>query len=57
MEMLKEDVGGKGYVVGFEGLLKFVEALIPTQEVIAGALREKRTAYENPWSYLKSMFR
>lgn len=45
MEMLKEDVGGKGYVVGFEGLLKFVEALIPTQEVIAGALREKRTAY------------
>lgn len=26
-------------------MLKFVEALIPTQEVIAGALREKRTAY------------
>lgn len=45
MNMLKEDVGGKGYVVGFEGLIKFIEALIPTQEVITGALREKRIAY------------
>lgn len=45
MNMLKEDVGGKGYVVGFEGLIKFMEALIPTQEIITGALREKRTAY------------
>ena len=39
--MLKEDVGGKGYVIGFEGLIKFIEALIPTQELITGALREK----------------
>ena len=45
MNMLKEDVGGKGYVVGFEGLIKFIEALIPTQEIIEGALRTKRTAY------------
>lgn len=45
MNMLKEDVGGKGYVVGFEGLIKFIEALIPTQELITGALREKKTAY------------
>ncbi len=45
MSMLKEDVGGKGYVVGFEGLIKFIEALIPTEERISGALREKRTAY------------
>lgn len=45
MNMLKEDVGGKGYVVGFEGLIKFIEALIPTQELIIGALREKKTAY------------
>ena len=43
--MLKEDVGGKGYVVGFEGLIKYIEALIPTEEVIAGAMREQRTAY------------
>lgn len=45
MNMLKEDIGGKGYVVGFEGLVKYIEALIPTQEVITGALREKKSAY------------
>lgn len=45
LDMLKEDVGGKGYVSGFEGLIKFIEALIPMQEVIAGALREKKSAY------------
>ena len=45
LNMLKENVGGKGYVVGFEGLIKYIEALIPTEEVIAGAMREQRTAY------------
>lgn len=41
LNMLKEDVGGKGYVVGFEELIKYIEALLPTQELITGALREK----------------
>lgn len=45
LNMLKEDINETGYVVGFEGLMKYIEALIPTQEVIVGALREKRTAY------------
>jgi predicted HTH transcriptional regulator len=45
LEMLKEDVGTKGYVVGFEGLIKYIEALIPTQELIIDALREKKSAY------------
>lgn len=45
LNMLKEETGGKGYVVGFEGLIKYIEALIPTQELIAGALREKKSAY------------
>ena len=45
LNMLKEDVVGKGYVVGFEGLIKYIDALLPTQEVIASALREKKTAY------------
>lgn len=45
LEMLREDVGQKGYVVGFEGLLKYIEALIPTKEFINGALREKVSAY------------
>ncbi len=45
MEMLKEDVGNKGYVCGFEGLIKYISALIPTQESITSALREHKTAY------------
>ncbi|MDD3919694.1 MAG: putative DNA binding domain-containing protein [Eubacteriales bacterium] len=45
LNMLKEDIGTKGYAVGFEGLIKYIEALIPTQEYINGALREKKSAY------------
>lgn len=45
LEMLKEDVGQKGYVIGFEGLLKYIGALLPTKEVINGALRERVYAY------------
>lgn len=45
MSMLKEEISDKGYVVGFEGLIKYIEALIPTQEVIVGAVREKKSAY------------
>ena len=45
LNMLKEYEGTKGYAVGFEGLLGFIDALLPTAEVINGALREKKTAY------------
>ena len=45
ISILKEDTGTKGYAVGFEGLIKFIEALIPSQEVIEGAVREKQSAY------------
>ena len=45
MSTLKDFTGDKGYVLGFEGLIQFIEALIPTKEVISGALREKRSAY------------
>ena len=45
MSMLKEEVIEKGYVVGFEGMIKFIEALIPTQEIIVEAIREKKSAY------------
>ena len=45
LEMLKEDMGGKGYAAGFEELIRFIEALIPTQERINGALRERIAAY------------
>lgn len=45
LNMLKEYVGSKGYAVGLNGLLSFIEALLPSQEVITGAMREKKTAY------------
>ena len=45
MNMLRENVGDKGYAVGFEGLMTFIEALIPSKETITSALREKNTAY------------
>ena len=44
-EMLKENIENKGYVVAFEGLIKYIEALIPTVEEITEGLRTKRTAY------------
>lgn len=45
LQMLKEHIGAKGYVVGFEGLIEYIEALIPTQEVIVDALREKKSDF------------
>ena len=45
LNMLKEETIGNGYAVGFEGLIKYIEALIPTEEVIVGAIRERKTAY------------
>lgn len=45
LNMLKEDVTEKGYACGFEGMIKFIDALLPAQETIVGALREKKSAY------------
>lgn len=45
LNMLKEDVGNKGYAVGFDGLLKFIEALLPSEEIIDGAIRHKKPSY------------
>ncbi|GHV40593.1 transcriptional regulator [Synergistales bacterium] len=45
LDMLKEDVGKKGYAYGFEGLLKYIEALLPASEVIEGAVRKTISAY------------
>ena len=45
LNMVREDVGAKGYVVGFEGLIKYIDALLPAAEVINGALRERQSAY------------
>lgn len=45
LNMMREDISYNGYAVGFEILLKYIEALLPSQEVIEGALRERRLAY------------
>lgn len=41
----KEQIGKKGYAVGFEGLIKYLEDHIPTNEFIDKALRKKSALY------------
>lgn len=45
LNILKNHVGTKGYAVGFEGLMDYLKALLPSEEVIDGALRTTRTVY------------
>jgi len=42
---IREEVGGKGYANGFEGLLKYIEGLLPVKEEIQGALRKSISVY------------
>jgi len=37
---LKEQVGGKGYASGFEGLVGYINGILPSNEVIGQALRK-----------------
>jgi predicted HTH transcriptional regulator len=38
-QSLKEQEGGKGYACGFEGLIGFINGLLPSNEIIGQALR------------------
>lgn len=40
VETLKEQVGSRGYACGFEGLIGFINGLLPSNEVIEQALRK-----------------
>lgn len=40
IDTLKEQVGGRGYASGFDGLVGFIEALLPSNEVVGRALRK-----------------
>ena len=40
-----EQIGAKGYAVGFEGLIEFINAQIPTNELIRKALREEHKMF------------
>src|SRR5690606_3908671 len=41
----REQEGGKGYAAGFEGLIGYVNTLVPTNEVIEQALRKTVPMY------------
>ena len=43
--LLKEFNDTKGYAVGFEGLMGFLEALLPSEEVITESVRKTVTKY------------
>lgn len=45
IEMLKEETFEMGYAAGFIRLIKYIEALIPSEETITSVLREKKSAY------------
>lgn len=45
IEMLKEETFEIGYASGFTGLIKYVGALIPSEESIISGLREKKNTY------------
>ena len=45
IETLKEQVGSKGYACGFEGLISYINALLPANEVIGQALRKTVPMY------------
>ena len=45
IETIREDVGVKGYASGFEGLLKYIDGLLPTKEIIEKGLRKNTSIY------------
>lgn len=45
IEMLKEETFEMGYAAGFIRLIKYIEALIPSEETITSVLREKKSTY------------
>lgn len=45
LETLREQIGGKGYAVGFEGLIEYINGQLPSNEVIGQALRTEARMY------------
>ncbi|MFA4910362.1 MAG: ATP-binding protein [Desulfobacteria bacterium] len=48
VETIKEQVGTRGYASGFEGLIGFINGLLPSNEVIGQALRKTVPMYPEP---------
>ena len=45
LETIREQEGGRGYATGFEGLIGFIDNLLPRNEVIKKALRKEVLIY------------
>ena len=45
LNMLKEHTCKRGYAAEFEEIIQYIEALLPSKEIIDGALRRKQTVY------------
>ena len=45
VETIKETEGNRGYAAGFEGLIGFINGMLPSNEVIGQALRKTVTVY------------
>lgn len=45
IETIREQEGGKGYASGFEGLIEFINNLLPRNEIIGQAFREELPMY------------
>jgi ATP-dependent DNA helicase RecG len=48
VETIKEQVGNRGYASGFEGLIGFINSVLPSNEVIGQALRKSVPMYPEP---------
>ena len=48
VKTIREQVGRKGYASGFEGLIDFLDAFLPRNEVIGKALRKDVPMYPEP---------
>jgi predicted HTH transcriptional regulator len=48
LKTIREQDGRKGYASGFEGLIEFVNALLPRNEVVGKALRKNVPMYPEP---------
>lgn len=45
VETEREQMGGKGYAIGFEGLIEWINSQLPANEEIGKALRKETTMY------------
>jgi len=45
IDTIKEMTGSKGYAIGFEGLIGYINTILPSNEIIKQAFRENKTMY------------